>query len=93
MIIGRTELVERLAAATGGGRAAARVYLAALEDVVGTALAAGDSIKLSGFLAIEAVDRAERTGRNPRTGEPLVIPAGRAVKATPGAQLKAAVKP
>lgn len=92
MIVGRTDLAERLAQATGGDRAAARVYLAAFEDVVGSTLAAGDSIKIPGFLSIEVVERAERQGRNPRTGEALTIPAGRAVKVTPGAQLKGAVR-
>ncbi|MFN3407269.1 MAG: HU family DNA-binding protein, partial [Caldimicrobium sp.] len=36
--------------------------------------------------------RAERSGRNPRTGEPLKIPAKKVVKFTPGKKLENAVK-
>jgi len=36
-------------------------------------------------------DRAERAGRNPKTGESITIPASRAVKFKPGKELKESV--
>ena len=60
---------------------------AALEGIA-SALEKGDSISLIGFGSFKVVDRAAREGRNPRTGEKIQIPASKAVKFTPGANLK-----
>lgn len=60
-------------------------------SVVTDALAAGDSIKLTGFGTFGTVSRAARTGRNPQTGEVIEIPASRAVKFKAGKTLKTAV--
>jgi len=55
-------------------------------------LAAGESVRLTGLMSISTSDRPQRTGRNPRTGEQITIPAGRVVRIAPGATLKSAVK-
>lgn len=39
------------------------------------ALAKGDKVQLVGFGTFETKQRAERTGRNPRTGDEIKIPA------------------
>jgi len=52
----------------------------------------GDEVAMTGFLSLERVERAARTGRNPRTGESIDIPAGFGVKASPGSGLKQAVQ-
>lgn len=49
---------------------------AALE-VVAEALEAGDSVRLIGFGTFEVRERKARTGRNPKTKEPVEIPASR----------------
>ena len=90
MTIGRSELVDRLASSTGLSIAAATGAVAAWEKILVDAVASGEGLKLTGVLAIEVVERASRQGRNPRTGETMTIPARKAVKITPGAQLKAA---
>lgn len=90
MTIGRSELVDRLASNAGLTVAAATGIVAAWEKVLVEAVASGEGVKLPGLLAIEVVDRASRQGRNPRTGEAMTIPARKAVKVTPGNQLKAA---
>ncbi len=43
---------------------------------------AGEPITLIGFATFEIKDIKERQGRNPKTGEPLTIPARRVVSAS-----------
>ena len=44
---------------------------------IGTALARGDRVELRGFGAFSVKERPARTGRNPRTGEPVEVQAKR----------------
>jgi len=75
---GRCDLTKELAA---------EVYDAVLESVTG-ALAGGESVALRGFGTFKTVERKARTGRNPATGETLAIPATRAARFIPGADLR-----
>lgn len=87
----RKEVIGAIAQRTGSPVADAERCLAALEDVMIDAIARGDKVQLPGILTLERVERAARTGRNPRTGEAMNIPAGFAVKAAVGSRLKGAV--
>jgi nucleoid DNA-binding protein len=69
--------------------AAEQVYEAIVESVAET-LAGGEEVGIRGFGTFSVVSRAERTGRNPRTGETMTIPGGRKVKFAPGSELKSA---
>ena len=51
----------------------------------------GDSVSLKGFGTFEVRSRSERTGRNPRTGETLVIPASKVPAFKVSSALKKAV--
>jgi len=53
-----------------------------------TALQNGESVTLSGFGTFKPVVRQARTGRNPRTGEAIAIPARQTVKFLPGKALR-----
>ena len=55
------------------------------------ALKKGQEVSLIGFGTFAVTKRAARTGKNPRTGEALKIPATKAPKFRAGKQLKAAV--
>ncbi len=44
---------------------------------IGGALARGDRVELRGFGAFSVKERPARTGRNPRTGEPVFVNAKR----------------
>ena len=55
------------------------------------ALVAGDKVQLVGFGTFEVRERGERTGRNPRTKETIVIPASKAPAFKAGTALKNAV--
>ena len=47
----------------------------AILDEIGNALARGDRVELRGFGAFSVKQRPARTGRNPRTGEPVHVSA------------------
>jgi DNA-binding protein HU-beta len=49
-------------------------------------------VKLVGFGVFKVMKRKARTGRNPKTGEAVKIPARKVVKFAPGKELKEAVK-
>ena len=55
------------------------------------AVARGDKVTIPGFGAWSRTERGARTGRNPRTGEPVQIAASKGVKFTAGAGFKSAV--
>ena len=87
----KTELIAAIAADTNLTKAdAARAFDSALEHLA-DALAKGESVQLVGFGNFTVSNRAERSGRNPSTGEPMTIKASKAVKFTAGKSLKDAV--
>lgn len=91
MTMGRVELIARLADEAQVDGAMAAEIVAAWEKVLVEAVAGGQGVRLPGLLSIDVVERAERQGRNPRTGEALTIAARKAVRLSPGSRLKAAV--
>lgn len=56
--------------------------------VVSESLRDGDKVQLVGFGTFELSERAEREGRNPKTGATMKIPASRSPKFKPGKALK-----
>ncbi|MGZ5180503.1 MAG: HU family DNA-binding protein [Ramlibacter sp.] len=87
----KTELVQSLAAATEQPQAAASRSLDAFVKIVSDELAKGGEIVIPGFGSFKRAERAERSGRNPQTGEALTIAASTTVRFVPGAALKGAV--
>ncbi|MEO6146684.1 MAG: HU family DNA-binding protein [Sulfuriferula sp.] len=87
----RKELIDTLAAKTGGTKADADRNIAALIEIVTATLKKGDNVALVGFGTFEVRKRAARTGRNPATGAELKIKASKAPAFKAGATLKAAV--
>lgn len=87
----KTELIQALAAETGESQAAAARSLDALVDIISKEVASGGEVAITGFGTFKGSARGERTGRNPRTGESMVISASKSVKFLPGAGLKAAM--
>ena len=88
MSVNRTELVAQIAERADLTKAKADEALAAFQAVLVESLAKGEAVKVTGLLSVE---RAARTGRNPRTGEEIKIPAGYGVKLSAGSTLKKAV--
>lgn len=87
----KTDLIDTTARATGLSKADTARTLDAALDVICKALAAGDTVALTGFGSFAVTAKAEREGRNPKTGEPVVIAAHNSVKFKAGKNLKDAV--
>lgn len=85
------ELVAAVAEKTGLSKKDAEKAVAATFEAVSSALAAGDKVQVIGFGTFEVRDRAEKAGRNPRTGESMVVPASKIPAFKAGASLKDAV--
>ena len=71
----KTELVAAIADKTELSKKDSEKALKAFIDVVGEELKKGEKIQLVGFGTFEARTRNARTGKNPRTNEPIKIPA------------------
>lgn len=69
------ELIRMLAKENGTSSVAAEANLKALGKIVRTVLAGGDDVTLPGIGKLAVKQTAARTGRNPRTGESVQIPA------------------
>ena len=57
-------------------------------DLIKETLSVGEIIKLTSFGTFEPRDKKPRMGRNPQTGEPIMISARRVVKFSPSAKLR-----
>jgi DNA-binding protein HU-beta len=76
----KAEMVTKLAEVASIQKKQAEKVLTALVDMIKAFLAKGERIALPGLGSFFAVAKKARTGRNPRTGAPLKIPAKKAVK-------------
>lgn len=85
-------LIDSIAAATGLTKVDTAKVLDALSDVITDALRRGEKVTWTGFGTFKVRTRAARVGRNPQTGQPLNIPAGKTPAFTAGKGLKDAVK-
>jgi DNA-binding protein HU-beta len=86
----KNEFVDAIAGRTGVSKNDVDATLKGMFDVVAQVVAKGDEkITLPGFLSFEQSHRSARTGRNPRTGEPVQVPASNTVKVSAGSRLKA----
>lgn len=85
------ELIEAVADSAGLSRADAGKAVDAVFDSIAGALANSESVSLLGFGTFSVKARAARTGRNPRTGEPIQIAASNVPGFKAGKALKDAV--
>ena len=88
----KSELIDAIAAKSGVSKADAGKIVDAFVETVVEKVSKGEEVRLIGFGTFGISERAERTGRNPRSGDQIKIPACKAPKFTAGAQFKAAVK-
>jgi DNA-binding protein HU-beta len=87
----KSELVEAVAATTGGSKADAARNVEAVLDTITTSLKKGDRVALTGFGTFEVRKRSARTARNPQTGETIKVKATKVPAFKAGAGLKGAV--
>ena len=86
--ITRARLSEAAAERTGLSRADISDIADRMFELMGDALMARENVKLTGFGSLQVRARAERVGRNPRTGTEHTITSRDTVVFTPGAQLR-----
>ena len=87
----KSELVEVAAKEAGITKAAADKALSAIIGAVVKTVTKGETVTLVGFGTFKSAKRAARTGKNPKTGATLKIPATTVPKFTAGTAFKASV--
>jgi DNA-binding protein HU-beta len=79
-----TQLSEKVALTTKGTKSNAKFYIDTITDEIKEQLAtSGGEVVIKGFGSFKATIRKERVGRNPSTGETMVIPEKTVVKFKP----------
>ena len=84
----KAELIDAVAASADIPKAVAGKALDGVLEAVTAALKSGDMVTLVGFGTFFVGERAERSGRNPRTGETIKIEGARVPKFRAGKALK-----
>ena len=87
----KTDLVCFIAEETGLTKADATRALDAMMKGIAEGLKNEGKVTLTGFATCAAKAKEAKTGRNPRTGEPVEIPARVAVTVKAGSKLKDAL--
>lgn len=87
----KQELIDEIALILDLEKKKTKAVVEVFLELIEKELAAGGEVKLSKFGSFSVKQHQEREGRNPSTGEKLIIPAQKRVKFTPYKQLKEAV--
>lgn len=88
----KADLVDRIAASCGCTKADAERMMDKVIDEITESLKKGEEVAVAGLGKFTAKMRAGRTGRNPRTGAAVQIPAMRVPKFSSSKTLKDAVR-
>ena len=84
----KTELISAMSEKSELTKVDTEKSLKAFIDTVTDELKNGGKVQLVGFGTFEVGERAERQGRNPKTGEAITIPASKSPKFKAGKALK-----
>jgi integration host factor subunit beta len=84
----KAELVEEVARAAELNKRDAEVIVETVFGSIIGALHNGEKVELRGFGSFRTRERGPRRGRNPKTGEPVDVPAKRVPYFKPGKELK-----
>ena len=87
----KAELIDAVAAAADLPEGEASRAVEAVTQAIADELSKGGQVAIVGFGTYQVKHRAARTGRNPKTGEPLQIPASNVPSFKAGKALKDAV--
>ena len=87
----KNDLITSVAESSGLSKADAGRAVDGVFNSIASAMASGDDVRIVGFGSFVVANRAASTGRNPRTGEEIKIPASKQPKFRAGAPLKSAV--
>ncbi len=84
----KKELVDVVAKKTGAKKKDVKKIIDATIEAIKEALEKGEKVQLVGFGSFEVRQAAARKGVNPRTKQPIEIPARKVPKFKPGKDLK-----
>ncbi len=84
----RAEIAEAIHRQVGLSRSEALLFVEGIMEHIGKALGRGENVKIAHFGTFVLNDKAERIGRNPKTGEQAVVSARRVVTFRPSVELK-----
>lgn len=87
----KQDLIEKVAQSADIPKTKAAEAVDAVIGAIKASLKKGDDVRLVGFGTFTVSPRAATTGRNPRTGEPIKIPASKQPKFKAGKELKQAI--
>lgn len=87
----KNELIAKVADGSGLTKADAGSAVEATLDAIAGALSGGDDVRLVGFGTFSVSERKATTGRDPRSGASIQIPASKNAKFKAGKALKDAV--
>jgi DNA-binding protein HU-beta len=87
-VVIKLDIVNRVVERTGVSRTKAELAVETVFEAMKRALEQGDRIELRGFGVFNVRPRKTGIGRNPRTGEEVNIPPGKAVRFKPGKELQ-----
>jgi len=88
----KSDLVQQVAKDTGLSQNQTSKIVNEVFDAITDALQKGEDVRITGFGTFRTAETKERTGRNPRTGEEITIPAGKRVAFTAGSGLLETVR-
>jgi integration host factor subunit beta len=89
----KADLVDRVTSLGDLTRRDGEIIVETLFDSVIGALKSGDKIEIRGFGSFRTRQRKARTGRNPKTGDKVDVPAKRVPFFKPSKELRDAVNP
>jgi len=89
----KADMIDAMAKGGRIAKAQAERALSALAEGVKASLGKGERVVLPGIGSLSCVQRKERTGRNPRTGKEIKIPAKTSVKFSAAAAVKDVLNP
>jgi DNA-binding protein HU-beta len=83
----KREFIESISESNQMTQAAARKALNTLLSTMMETMKDGEKVTISGFGSFRVVAKAAQKGRNPQTGQPIVIPARKVVRFKPARKL------
>ncbi len=89
----KSELIAKYAKHSGCTKKEAEATVNYIFDTIRDTLATGEKVVLTGFGTFDVRDRREKVCLNPRTGEPIQLPSGKAPAFKAGRGLKDAINP
>lgn len=88
----KTDFISAVAEKSGLSKIDSKKAVEAFFETVSSELKEGGKIALLGFGSFSIAEKAARKGMNPKTKQPIDIPARKSVKFKPGAELNELIK-